>query len=92
VIINEAITSVYRVIAVWMPVTVVPVSAAACRIETFMTELSKVIRNWPEASTDSTNPVPGAARRVSVAVTRCSQPNPHCRPVAAVTQPFRTGT
>jgi hypothetical protein len=80
VIINEAITSVYRVIAVWMPVTVVPVSAATCRIETFMTELSKVIRNWPEASTISTNPVPGAARRVSVAVTMCSQPNPPLPP------------
>jgi len=45
VIISDAITSVYRVIAVWMPVTVVPMSAATWRIETFITELSRVIRN-----------------------------------------------
>ncbi len=58
VIISDAITSVYRVIAVWMPVTVVPTSAATWRIETFMTELSRVIRNWPAARTPRTNPVP----------------------------------
>ena len=49
VIISDAITSVYKVIAVWMPVTVVPMSAATWRIETFMTELSRVIKNWPAA-------------------------------------------
>ena len=58
VIISDAITSVYRVIAVWMPVTVVPMSAATWRIETFMTELSRVIKNWPAASTPRTNPLP----------------------------------
>ena len=45
VIISEAMTSVYRVIAVWMPVTSVPTSSATVAIETFMTELSSVIRN-----------------------------------------------
>ena len=45
VIINVAITSVYRVIAVWMPVIVVPRSAATVAIDTFITELSSVIRN-----------------------------------------------
>ncbi len=62
VIISDAITSVYKVIAVWMPVTVVPTSAATCRIETFITELSSVIKNWPEASTDKTKPLPASTR------------------------------
>ena len=45
VIISAAITSVYAVIAPWMPVTVVPTSFATVAIETFITELSRVIRN-----------------------------------------------
>ena len=44
-IISEAITSVYSVIAVWIPVTVVPTSLATVAIDTFMTELSSTIRN-----------------------------------------------
>ena len=32
-------------IAVWMPVTVVPTSLATVAIDTFITELSSVIRN-----------------------------------------------
>ena len=76
VIISDAITSVYKVIAVWMPVTVVPVSAATCRIETFITELSSVIKNWPEASTDSTKPLPA---------TRPGEPVPLAVGVALVT-------
>lgn len=43
-------TSVYRVMAVWMPVIVVPRSAATVAIDTFMTELSSVMRNWSPAS------------------------------------------
>jgi hypothetical protein len=31
--------------AVWIPVTVVPTSLATVAIDTFMTELSRVIRN-----------------------------------------------
>src|SRR3954449_8762922 len=54
VIISDAITSVYAVIAPWMPVTVVPTSFATVAIETFITELSSVIRNWPEASVQRT--------------------------------------
>src|ERR1700676_4325180 len=40
--------------AVWMPVTVVPRSLATDLMETFMTEESRVMRNWPEANTSST--------------------------------------
>src|SRR3954452_6474732 len=58
---NDAITSVYSVIAVWMPVTVVPTSLATVAIDTFMTELSRVIRNCPAASVARTSPVPFAA-------------------------------
>src|SRR5262245_22107142 len=57
VIIIVAITSVYRVIAVWTPVTVVPTSLATWAMETFMTELSSVIRNCPDASVSSTMPL-----------------------------------
>ena len=62
VIISEAITSVYKVIAVWIPVTVVPTSLATVAIDTFITELSSVIRNWPAARVSSTIPAPCAAR------------------------------
>ena len=41
-------------IAVWIPVTVVPTSLATVAIETFITELSRVIKNWPAASVTST--------------------------------------
>ena len=54
VIINAAITSVYIVIAVWMPVTSVPTSLATTGIDTFITELSSAITNWPAASAAST--------------------------------------
>jgi hypothetical protein len=42
---NIAMTSVYIVIAVWIPVTVVPTSLATVAIATFMTELSRSMRN-----------------------------------------------
>ena len=54
VIINAAITSVYMVIAVWIPVTVVPTSLATVAIDTFITDVSSVIRNCAEASVSST--------------------------------------
>ena len=60
-IIRQAITSVYRVMAVWMPVTVVPTSSATVAIETFMTELSSAMMNWPVASTKRTKPADAAA-------------------------------
>jgi hypothetical protein len=58
VIISVAITSVYAVIAPWIPVTVVPTSFATVAIETFITELSRVIRNWPAASVKRTSVAP----------------------------------
>src|SRR5215470_17902410 len=62
VIMNAAMTSVYMVIAVWMPVTVVPTSLATVAIDTFITDVSRVIRNWAEANVTSTMdaPVPAA--------------------------------
>ena len=54
VIISAAITRVYSVIAVWTPVTVVPTSSATVAMETFITALSRVIRNCPDASVKST--------------------------------------
>ncbi len=48
-------------IAPWIPVTVVPTSFATVAIETFITELSSVIRNWPDASVNSTRVAPAAA-------------------------------
>ena len=48
-------------IAVWIPVTVVPTSLATVAIDTFMTELSSVIRNCAEASVSSTIPAAAAA-------------------------------
>ena len=54
VIIRDAITRVYSVMAVWMPVTVVPTSSATVAIDTFMTELSSVMRNWADASVTRT--------------------------------------
>ena len=44
-----------------MPVTVVPTSFATVAIETFITELSSVIRNWPAASVSRTICVPERA-------------------------------
>ena len=62
VIINDAMTSVYIVIAVWMPVTSVPMSSATTGIDTFITELSSAMTNWPAANAAST----------TVAFERCS--------------------
>src|SRR5689334_18700087 len=42
--------------AVWMPVTVVPTSFATVAMDTFITELSSVMRNWAEARVSSTEP------------------------------------
>ena len=57
-IISAAITSVYRVIAVWIPVTSVPTSSATVAIATFITDVSSVIKNWPAASITSTSVAP----------------------------------
>ncbi len=47
--------------ALWMPVTVVSRSSATVAMETFITELSRAIRNWPAHSVRSTTPAPFAA-------------------------------
>ena len=54
VIISDAITNVYIVIAVWMPVTVVPRSFATVAIDTFITDASRIITNCAAASVTST--------------------------------------
>ena len=51
-------------IAPWIPVTVVPTSFATVAIETFITELSRVIRNWPAASVNRTSVAPAAEASV----------------------------
>ena len=56
VIISDAITSMYIVIATWIPDTVVSRSSATAAMETFMTELSSAIRNWPDARVTRTTP------------------------------------
>ena len=58
VIMSDAITSVYSVIAVWIPVTVVSRSFATVAIAVFMTVVSRAITNWPAASVARTSPVP----------------------------------
>src|SRR3954453_20117873 len=62
VIISDAITSVYIVIAVWIPVTVVSRSLATVAIAVFMTVVSSAITNWPAASVARTTPVAPATR------------------------------
>ena len=90
VIMNIAITRVYRVMAVWMPVTVVPTSLATVAIDTFMTELSRVIRNCPAARVSRTSPVPLAAasgaRLLTASASIPSPPPPVGRPP---TSPWR---
>ncbi len=54
-------------IAPWIPVTVVPTSSATVAIETFITELSSVIRNWPAASVSRTSVAPLAAAELLAA-------------------------
>ena len=48
-------------IAVCTPVTVVPRSSATWAMDTFITALSRVIRNWPEARVNRTIPAAAAA-------------------------------
>jgi hypothetical protein len=45
-----------------MPVTSVPTSSATVAIDTFMTELSSVMRNWPVANVVSVALVAASAR------------------------------
>src|SRR5215471_11935180 len=61
--------------AAWIPVTVVPTSLATVAIDTFMTELSSVIRNCADASVSSTIPAP-AATPAAASLTCSSCPSP----------------
>ena len=56
VIINDAITSVYRVIASWIPVTSVPTSLATVAIAVFITVISSAITNCADANVSRTRP------------------------------------
>src|SRR5664280_3265408 len=56
-----AMTRVYRVIAVCTPVTVVPRSLATVAMDTFITDVSSVMRNWPVASVKRMRPAPACA-------------------------------
>ena len=64
VIISDAITSVYIVIAVWIPVTVVSRSWATVAIAVFITVVSSAITNWPAANVSSTIPAAPACEPV----------------------------
>src|SRR5688572_5984702 len=50
-----------------MPLTVVPTSSATVAMDTFITELSSVIRNWPVASVSRTRVAPLALAVAGVA-------------------------
>ena len=63
--ISVAIVSVNSVIALWMPTIVVLTSAATVAIDTFMTDVSRIIRNWAAAKTSRT-PLAAAVALVAV--------------------------
>ena len=65
--------------AVWMPVTVVPRSAATVAMDTFITALSRIMMNWAAHSTSSTNPAPLATASLDdVFMSRISLVNIQC--------------
>src|SRR3954467_3036005 len=88
VIISDAITSVYSVIAVWIPVTVVSRSFATVAIAVFMTVVSSAITNWPAASVSRTTPVAPAARPAVVVTVAL----PHGRSFTAASEQRHAGT
>src|SRR5436853_286511 len=55
--------------AVWMPVTVVPTSFATVAIDTFITDVSSIIRNWPAHSVRRTRLAAAVFRSATVVVT-----------------------
>ena len=66
VIMNDAITSVYSVIASWIPVTSVPTSLATVAIAVFITVMSRAITNCADANVSSTRPEALAAAEDAV--------------------------
>ena len=67
-IMRLAMTSVYSVIAVCTPCTVVPRSSATVAMETFMTDESRAMRNWPAARVKRISPAPAAAAAATLPV------------------------
>src|SRR5262245_18578279 len=59
-----------------MPLTVVSTSLATVAIDTFMTDVSRVITNWPAASVARTMPPPVAAARAVVVESVMTAPLP----------------
>ena len=66
VIMKDAITSVYSVIASWIPVTSVPTSLATVAIAVFITVISRAMTNWADANVSSTKPEALAAAEDAV--------------------------
>ena len=60
---EAAITSVYAVITPWAAVTLVSRSSTRALMDTFMTVVSTVMRNWVTARSGSTAPPTRAVRR-----------------------------
>ena len=63
-----------------MPVTVVPTSLATVAMETFITELSRVMRNWAVARVSSTVPAAPLVRSLVVAMVPALRLVPGPRP------------
>src|SRR3954454_18239189 len=76
VIISDAITSVYIVIAVWIPVTVVSRSLATVAIAVFIGVVAWAITNWRAASVSKTAPVAVAAVSPFVVITKSQRIRP----------------
>ena len=76
VIMKDAITNVYSVIASWIPVTSVPTSLATVAIAVFITVMSRAITNCADA--DSARPEALAATEDAVAE-QSSQQKPYRR-------------
>ena len=66
VIMKDAITSVYSVIASWIPVTSVPTSLATVAIAVFITVISRAMTNCADANVSSTKPEALAAAEDAV--------------------------
>src|SRR3954449_3197479 len=80
--------------APWIPLTVVPTSFATVAIETFMTELSSVIRNCPAASVSRISlPLSARAPSSATAATELIVPDYRRRDTRrAVRRPVRLAT
>src|SRR5262249_42469605 len=81
VIMSAAITSAYRVIAVWTPVTVVFMSLATVAIATFITDVSSVIRNCAAQSVTRTSVAPAIATLFAVDASMAARAYWKARPI-----------